>query len=253
MKFGHASATRSLALVGMLVVASGAARATDQNVAWLATGLGQPVPRLLTTVDASMNTPAGVLPGQHDIPGWIPDVALPFARDVFFWDAGDPLIRQRGGAATYTVQFADPIPANRLMLAFNDLAATDGLVTVSGGTADTEDFVALPVDETGSTPPYGSKPALAWDPANGTVSRTAGPVNHNVLLLLGSSSDTVVTITLSVFENSGDFVNLGVGVVSPIPRVPALPPWGVVLAVAGLAIAACASVRSSPLGLLGNT
>ena len=153
----------------------------------------------------------------------------------------------------FTVAFSNPVAANRLMLAFNDLAGTSGQVSITGGTAGTSDFVALPVDETGGTPPYAMKPALAWTPATGAVSRTAGQINHNVLLLLGQSEATLDSVTVSIIDPNptpADFTNVGVGVVAPAMAIPTVSGWSHALLAAALlacGVARATSVlRSSP-------
>lgn len=184
---------------------------------WYGTGLNQPVLGLPgVTVDVTIDTPqspSNIL-GTHEVQDWfLVDRTLAVGADTYQWSGDDELTFQRGGDVTYTATFSQPIPANQVVLVLEDLSGADGFgeVLVSGGTADTADFFEAPF--TLGQSPYNSNPKASYNPANGIITGDPGG-NSNRIFLIGSGTDTLDSVSLSVQTASGDFTRLGIASVS---------------------------------------
>jgi hypothetical protein len=201
------------------------------TVNWLLPAAGddpiaRSVPELSTSATVDMSTPyddsvAHNVEDEYDlVPSWSANPRI-IGDERYFWGTTS-VVRQKGSSAALTVTFADPVPANRVVLMLGDLAGTTyGQLALSDGTAGFTDF-------TDFVPSSDPRPPSNYAPANGRIETTNPsnldpPPNNSTIYLIGNSTDTVKAVEIQINDMddppddpANDWTNIMVGVRTPI-------------------------------------
>lgn len=204
---------------------------------------GQAVPELSTSATVTMSTLYGEdINGRYDLPNGWPYLSATIDGDQYTWV--QPIVRQQGGSVVATVEFDDPVPVDRLVALFRDLADSTSIsVTPSGGTATFEDFTGFPGPATGTDPPA---PTPTYSQLNGVVSLQSDGDNHRAIFIIGNSADTATALTLEFMNpGGGDFINPMVGVRTLVSSVPGVSWSGQGILAIGLLASGMAALVAS--------
>ena len=120
------------------------------------------------------------------------------------------------GTQTLTVNFSAPVPVSSLVLGVNSISNSVFTLTVSGGTATTNDF-----DLSDGLAALNATGLTQYDGTSGQFTATAADQS----LMIGSTSTNTITQLSITGDNGGDCYTLFFGTASPInPFVPTSVP-----------------------------